>query len=62
MTDSLTGVTDSEYDVNGDLIMLTSPQGTIKYTYNLATGLETESHPRAQTSFTPKTKPVNYRP
>jgi YD repeat-containing protein len=42
VTDSLDGVTDSEYDVNGRLIKLTSPQGTINYAYDPATGAETE--------------------
>ena len=41
VTDSLAGTTDYEYDVNGNLIQITSPQGTINYTYNEATGLET---------------------
>ena len=39
VTDSLSGTTTtSEYDVNGDLIQISSPQGTINYTYDLATG------------------------
>ncbi|MHC5537619.1 RHS repeat-associated core domain-containing protein [Singulisphaera rosea] len=35
------GTTTSYFDVNGNLVKLTSPQGTINYTYNLATGLKT---------------------
>ena len=47
VTDTLAGaaepsVTDSEYDVNGNLIQITSPQGTINYAYDPATGEETE--------------------
>ena len=40
VTDSLSGTTTSEYDVNGNLIQVTSPQGTINYTYDPATGNE----------------------
>ncbi|MDR3665124.1 MAG: proprotein convertase P-domain-containing protein, partial [Mycobacterium sp.] len=35
------GLTTSYYDVNGNLVKQESPEGTIEYTYNLATGLET---------------------
>jgi uncharacterized protein RhaS with RHS repeats len=35
------GVTMSTYDVNGNLVELQSPQGTINYTYDPATGEET---------------------
>jgi len=42
VTDSLGGTTDSEYDVNGNLIKITSPQGTINYGYDPATGNKTE--------------------
>ena len=38
--DSLSGVTTSTYDVNGNLVELQSPQGTINYTYDPATGEE----------------------
>jgi RHS repeat-associated protein len=40
--DSLAGTTTSTYDVNGNLIQIASPQGTIDYAYNAATGEETE--------------------
>ena len=40
VTDSLSGTTTSEYDVNGNLIQVSSPQGTINYTYDPATGNE----------------------
>ena len=42
VTDSLAGTTDYEYDVNGNLIKLTSPQGTVNYSYDLAAGVETK--------------------
>ncbi|MHB1524597.1 MAG: putative Ig domain-containing protein, partial [Candidatus Dormibacteria bacterium] len=42
VSDSLSGATTSStYDVNGNLVQITSPQGTINYTYDPATGLET---------------------
>ena len=42
VTSSLTGTTDSEFDVNGNLIKITSPQGTVNYAYDLSTGNKTE--------------------
>ena len=42
VTDSLGGTTDAEFDVNGDLIQIASPQGTIHYAYDPSTGLKTE--------------------
>jgi YD repeat-containing protein len=42
VTSSLTGTTDSECDVNGNLIKITSPQGTVNYAYDLATGNKIE--------------------
>ena len=42
VNDSLSGVTTSTYDVNGNLVQITSQQGTINYTYDLATGEEIE--------------------
>ena len=38
--DSLCGITTSSYDVNGNLVELQSPQGTINYTYDPAAGEE----------------------
>ncbi len=43
-TDTVTtpsGATTNFYDVNGNLVKITSPQWTINYTYDLATGRET---------------------
>ena len=42
VADSLVGTTDREYDVNGAADRLSSPQGTISYAYDPATGWETE--------------------
>ena len=42
VNDSLSGVTTSTYDVNGNLVQIASLQGTINYTYDEATGEETE--------------------
>ena len=42
VTDSFSGTTTSEYDVNGNLIQVSSPQGTINYTYDPATGNKIE--------------------
>jgi RHS repeat-associated protein len=36
------GTTTSQYDVHGNLVSVASPQGTINYSYDLATGRETE--------------------
>ena len=38
VTSSLTGTTNSEYDVNGNLIAVTSPRGTVNYAYDPAPG------------------------
>ena len=42
VSDSLSGVTTSTFDVNGNLVQMTSPQGTINYAYDPAAGEETE--------------------
>jgi RHS repeat-associated protein len=42
VTDSLSGLTTSTFDVNGNLIQITSPQGTVNYSYDPATGNEIE--------------------
>ena len=42
VTSTLTGTTDSEYDVNGNLIAVTATGRTVNYAYDLATGNKTE--------------------
>ena len=42
VSDSLSGVTTSTFDVNGNLVQITLPQGTINYAYDPAAGEETE--------------------
>ena len=60
VTDSLaSGVTDDEYDVNGNLIQITSPQGTINYAYDPATGEETEVSTSNTDTHTATTRPAN---